>query len=154
MPPPNDSPAYHLIPHPKPLYVYQLGANTTVPPSLLQSLQKDLSFKSITWTKDEISIVTDLPPKAFEDLQVSTPDTLLQNGPDDWEYIALAIRGPMDLSLTGILCGLITPLQAAKVPVFTLATWNTDYLLIPSSQKDKTYSALRTDGWTIVQDEI
>jgi hypothetical protein len=97
MPPPNDSPAYHLIPHPKPLYVYQLSANTAVPSSLLQPLQNDLSFKSITWTKDEISIVTDQPPEAFEDLKVGTPGTLLQNGPDDWEYIALAIRGPMDL---------------------------------------------------------
>jgi hypothetical protein len=147
MPPPDDTPSYHLLVHPRSLFVFQLGTTTPIPPSLLQPLSPatqssdgKMAFRSITWTHDEISIVTDVPPSTFPEFKAGTDQWLVLSGPADWECVALSIRGPMELSmcihaiytrrdqrrftaLTGILCSLITPLKTAGIPIFTLATW-------------------------------
>jgi hypothetical protein len=100
MPPPEASDVYHIIPNPFPLYLYQLAANTPLPASLLAPLNesnKSLSFKSITWTSDEISIVTDIPSSSFPELNTGSSDSLVKQGEVGSEYIGLRIKGPMEL---------------------------------------------------------
>lgn len=57
------------------------------------------------------------------------------------------VRGPMDLSLTGIMHALCGPLKNAGVPVFASSTWYTDYVLVNASKKEQARKALEDDGW-------
>ncbi|KAH7916455.1 hypothetical protein BJ138DRAFT_474413 [Hygrophoropsis aurantiaca] len=40
-----------------------------------------------------------------------------------------------------------TPLRDAKVPVFAVSTWNTDYVLVPKEHVQTAVTALESDGW-------
>lgn len=103
MPPPNETPAYHLILHPQTLFVFQINPKTPIPASLLQPLDLATTpdtprFKSITWTHEEISIVSSQSPSEFPELKAGTKDSLVLSGSEDWECAAFSIRGPMELS--------------------------------------------------------
>lgn len=59
---------------------------------------------------------------------------------------ALEVAGPLDLSLTGVLAALAVPLAAAGVPLFPLATHDTDYLLVPETRLPDAVAALTAAG--------
>jgi hypothetical protein len=84
----------------------------------------------VTRTPQELSVVCgedDLPPSA----------TGARPG---WR--ALRVRGPLELSMTGVLAALTAPLAAAEVPVFALSTYDTDYLLVPGADLERAIEAL------------
>lgn len=58
----------------------------------------------------------------------------------------LKFVGPFDLSLPGIMAQVATPLAQAGVPIFTLATYNTDYLLVPSARLADACNAIQQAG--------
>lgn len=47
---------------------------------------------------------------------------------DDWA--CLAVDGPLDFALTGIVSSMTTPLAEAGIPVFVISSFDTDYLLV------------------------
>lgn len=55
---------------------------------------------------------------------------------------ALRVAGPLDFALTGILASLLVPLAAARVPVFALSTFDTDYLLVRDTALGDAVAAL------------
>ncbi|MGB6976914.1 MAG: ACT domain-containing protein [Gammaproteobacteria bacterium] len=77
-------------------------------------------FISITKTEDELSIVCDqsIIPEKIEDMSIVR----------DWR--ALKIEGPLDFSLTGILSALLHPLAKQQISIFTVSTYDTDYILV------------------------
>ncbi|CAG7853798.1 SubName: Full=Uncharacterized protein {ECO:0000313/EMBL:CCA67778.1} [Serendipita indica DSM 11827] len=151
MPPPDSSSTFDLLVHPDALYLYKLAPSASTSSFLSSLISDDASatdqrtppqarFRSIIWTSSEISLVTDTKPP--ENLQLDSDSVV--------EYAALRIRGPMDLSLTGILYTLLEPLKAAGIPIFTLSTWNTDYVLVPLERKERALHVLEDDAWRII----
>jgi hypothetical protein len=67
---------------------------------------------------------------------------------DGWR--CLQFVGPFDLTLTGIMVRVAQPLATAGVPIFTLATYNTDYILVPNSRYAEAVVALTAAGHQIV----
>lgn len=67
----------------------------------------------------------------------------------DAGWRCLQFVGPFDLSLTGIMVQVATPLAQAGVPVFTLATYNTDYILVPSAHLAEACYAIQQAGHVI-----
>lgn len=59
---------------------------------------------------------------------------------------ALAVEGPLDFELTGVLATLTVPLAQAGVPVFALSTWSTDFLLLPGARLAAARVALTSVG--------
>lgn len=57
-------------------------------------------------------------------------------------------------ALTGVLASLTAPLKVAKVPVFALSTWKTDYVLVPTKKLQEAIRALRGDDWVFEQELI
>ena len=55
---------------------------------------------------------------------------------------ALRVAGPLDFALTGILASLLVPLAAARVAVFALSTFDTDYLLVRDTALGDAVAAL------------
>jgi hypothetical protein len=62
---------------------------------------------------------------------------------------ALAVEGPLDLALTGVLAALAVPLARAGVPIFAVSTYDTDYVLVRSDRLEDALDALREAGHTV-----
>ena len=94
-------------------------------------------FVSITYTQDELSIVvqTDRAP---------------EGGVRTTDWRCLQLEGPLNLALTGILVSVLTPLGNARIPVFSVATYNTDYVLIRDKDLDRAIAALELDGHSVI----
>ena len=96
-------------------------------------------FSSITRTADELSIVcaTDAVPDAVH----------AQRG-----YRGLAVRGPLDFSLVGIVASLAGALAAAAISIFVVSTHDTDYLFVRDADLDRAVAVLRDAGHAVVID--
>ena len=64
---------------------------------------------------------------------------------DGWR--ALRIVGQLDFALTGILSGIASVLAAAKVGIFAVSTYDTDYILVKGENLDLATNALRKAGY-------
>lgn len=63
---------------------------------------------------------------------------------------ALRVRGPLPFEQVGVLCSLLTPLADAGVSVFSLSTYDTDYVLLRARDLDRALLALTLAGHTVV----
>jgi hypothetical protein len=93
-------------------------------------------FWSLTEVGEERSLV------CLEDLAPTTDEgTTVVGG---WRI--LEVIGPLDLALTGVLAALAGPLARSNVPIFPIATHDTDWILVPGAQLDAALGALRRAG--------
>lgn len=102
-------PALHILPSSTPFHVHQYPADSPLP----EWSTLPLAFFSATRTPHELSIVYSNETRFQDDT------TKEYEGP--WR--ALQVRGPMELTMTGVLNALTTPLKNAAVPIFALSTW-------------------------------
>ena len=63
---------------------------------------------------------------------------------------ALALRGPTDFALTGVLVRILQPLAEADVGIFALSTYDTDLVLVKEVQLADAVAALRDAGLEVV----
>lgn len=64
-------------------------------------------------------------------------------------FIAFAVEGPLDLTLTGVLHGLLAPLADEEIPVFTISTFDTDWILVGADGAARAEEAWRRSGHTV-----
>lgn len=76
----------------------------------------------------------------------SVPADVRHEGP----FTAFEVEGPLDLAQTGVLAAVLAPLAAAGVSVFTLSTFETNWVLVPSLQHPAASRALQRAGHTVV----
>ncbi|MEM1248131.1 MAG: ACT domain-containing protein [Acidobacteriota bacterium] len=63
-------------------------------------------------------------------------------------FAAFGVLGPLDFSLTGILAALAQTLAEARVSIFAVSTFDTDYVLVPADRKLDAIAALEAAGHT------
>ena len=113
---------------PQTLAVMRLDPETPIPKWALRG-----EFFSVTRTDDELSIFCD---------SACMPD---QPGKiDGWR--AIRVVGQIDLQLAGVISQLSLPLAAKQIPIFSISTHDTDYLLVRESQLDDAIDVLRRAG--------
>lgn len=88
---------------------------------------------SVTRTGHEISVVC-------EELLVP-PGVRVEKG-----FRALEFEGPFPFNLTGILDSVLHPLAEAKIGVFALSTYDTDYVLVKVDDIAKVVTTLTQRG--------
>lgn len=66
---------------------------------------------------------------------------------DGWR--AMRVVGQLDFSLTGILSGIAAALAGAKVGIFAVSTYDTDYILVKEERLDRAVEALRGAGYAV-----
>ena len=113
--------------------VCRLDPEDAVPAGLVES-----AFVSLTRTPDELSIVCSEGE--------APPDSRCETG---WRR--LRVRGSLDLAETGVLAALAAPLAEARISVFALSTFDTDYLLVNESDLGATLAALARSGHRILE---
>lgn len=114
--------------------IYRLDADAPLPDWL-----PGLDWYSVTRTADELSIVcaADAPPHGFT----------TEPGDPSRQWAMFAVVGPLDFSLTGVIAGISAVLASAGIPIFTISTFDTDYLLVPQVRQQQARAALLTAGY-------
>ena len=93
--------------------VVRLDASSVIPTWAIQGAE----FFSVTKTDDELSVVCQ---------EKRVPHgSKVEKG---WR--CLKVHGPLDFGLTGILYSLSKPLAEAKISIFAISTFDTDYILV------------------------
>lgn len=64
-------------------------------------------------------------------------------------WAAFKVEGPLEFGRTGVLASLLEPLARAKVSIFAISTFDTDYILVKAAQADDATQALRAAGQTV-----
>jgi hypothetical protein len=93
-------------------------------------------FFSVTRTGDELSVVTEL----------SLVPVGVHSQPG-WRIFK--VHGPFVLSEIGVLSALAAPLAEARISLFAVSTFDTDYLLVAAETLSAAIAALRRAGHTI-----
>ena len=99
-------------------------------------------FSSVSRTAEELSIICPADDAPADVAQRS----------DGWR--ALKIRGPLDLSTSGILLKALLPLGERRIPVFSVATFDTDYLFVREQDLMRAVEALRSAGHLVHADTV
>ncbi|MEP6815327.1 MAG: ACT domain-containing protein [Marmoricola sp.] len=129
--PANQPPTYTLQQFPETIAVVRLAPGADVP-----RWAESSSLFSITATATETSLVC---------ANRSVPKKAQKAGP----FTAFAVEGPLDFALTGVLSALLAPLAEAAISIFTISTFDTDWVLVPVSDTEKAADAWRSAGHTV-----
>lgn len=93
-------------------------------------------FLSVTWTEDELSVICNddaVPPEVQAERR--------------WR--AMKVEGPIPFEAVGIAASLVSPIAAAGISVFFIATYDTDYLMVREERLTDAVDALRRAGHDI-----
>ena len=111
-----------------PLAICRLDREAAVPGWALAG-----RFASVTRTPAELSIVCDA--------------SAVPAGVQSWQrWVRLTLDDAQPLDETGVIATIVAPLAAAHVPVFTLATFDTDHVLVPAERREAAVAALEAAG--------
>ena len=111
--------------------IHKLDQSTNLPEELIEC-----EFYSLSNSQEEMSLVC--------------PEQMLiqsENSSPNWK--CLKVAGPLDLNLTGILAGLSDTLAKAKISIFAISTFETDYVLIQKQVLETAKSALKSAGYKL-----
>lgn len=113
--------------------IYRLEKDSAIPDWIYDS-----EFYSVTRTKDELSIVC-------KHVDLITDDKIK----NDKHWRILKINGPLDLSLIGIIANVSCLLKENKISIFTISTYDTDYVFVKNRHLDKALTVLKNNGHKI-----
>ncbi|MEJ2057904.1 MAG: ACT domain-containing protein [Desulfofustis sp.] len=113
--------------------IHRFCHDSTIPLSVYRS-----SFFSISRTAEELSVVCDSSIR-------------LQSDKSETGWKIIKVCGPLDFSETGVLAALTDPLAAAKIAVFAVSTFDTDYILIKPEHMAGARNVLERAGFRFVR---
>ncbi len=128
---PEPGPSYSLQQFPEKLAVVKLPPGSEIP-----SWAESSSLFSITATATETSVVCagrDVPTKV-----------IAQRG-----LTGFAVQGEITHEAIGMTYALLGPLADAGISVFTIATFGTNWFLVPVSQADRAAEAWQAAGHVV-----
>jgi hypothetical protein len=94
-------------------------------------------LSSVTRTADEVSIVCDSKNVPGE--------VMSENG-----FRCFKLAGPFPFAMTGVLASVLEPLAKAKISIFAVSTYDTDYVMVKEKSLAKAIKALRAAGHQVV----
>lgn len=113
--------------------VLKLKPNENIP---IEVLSKEKIY-SITRTDEELSIVVNK--------DVNIKSDIIE---DNWRIIKIV--GTLDFSLIGILSKISIILANAKISIFALSTYNTDYILVKDDKIKQAIKVLEENNYKFI----
>ncbi len=116
------------------------------------------TFCTVSRTDEEISLVIpedQIPAAIFTmqglNSQKNAPPELIHDTVTSIQggWRILKVMGPLDFSETGILSSILEPLRNRQISVFTVSTYNTDYILVRNYEIEKAVIGLRENNFSI-----
>ena len=130
--PPAPRPAYALEQFPEKLAVVKLPPGAEIP-----IWAESSSLFSITATARETSVVC-------AGRSVPTKVVAVRG------LTGFALQGSVGNDGAGVLVDLLTPLSEAQISVFTISTFETNWILVPITEAENAAEAWRRRGHTVV----
>lgn len=122
-------PSLHVLDGP--FSIHRLASGAEIPATVLTC-----TFHWIGRTNEETSIVC--------------PSSLTVTGArTEPGWSCIKVSGPIDFAVTGLLAELSQALAEAGISIFALSTFDTDYLLVPTSRIDEASAILRRRGYDV-----
>jgi len=115
----------------KQFVIHRLPATAPIPEMVLKSV-----YYWIGKSDEELSIVCE-------------SDIAVPSAQHSEIWSCFKVCGPLDLSMTGVLAGLTAVLRDAKISIFALSTFDTDYILVKSDVFPAAQNALRAAGYDL-----
>lgn len=112
--------------------------------SYVPSLGNVSSFFSITKEKNnQITVVCDQNrlPAGFD-------------GQTSMNWRCFRFTDQLDFNSIGIISRISRVLASNHIPIYTISTYNTDYILIPSRNLKKGFSILKESGYKIICEDL
>ena len=125
----------HLIQYRQAMVVIRLASDAPVPDWAVGA-----PLASVSRTADETSVIC--PTN-------SLPEPV--PGPVEGPFTVTRAAGAVEFSQIGILLRLLKPLADAGIPVLTVSTFDTDWVLVPASQSLAATSVWRHAGYTVTE---
>lgn len=113
------------------LAVCRLGADAAIPQWSCRG-----AFSSVTRTTDELSVVC-------------PQDTVPPGVRCEPGWRAFKVSGPLDFGLTGVLVAIAAPLAEAGIAVFTVSTYDTDYVLVKDHCLARAIATIKQAGISV-----
>lgn len=89
--------------------------------------------------------------KTHEELSIVVPQTVLVDSDEsDTDWRVLEVLGPLELSMVGIMAQIGNVLAAAKVSIFIVSTFETDFFLVKQKDLEIAANALESDGYKVI----
>lgn len=114
------------------------GRYAVCKPKQTMQIPLDAQFFSLTVTDNEISLVC-------EESQMPQ-DCEAQKG-----YSAMRIAEVLDFSLTGVISKISGILAKARVSIFVVSTFDTDYILVKHTDLKRSVESLTSNGYQMRQ---
>lgn len=131
--PDSSRPSFTLLQYPEKLAIVRLGPGAEIP-----QWAESASLFSISATATETSLIC-----ATRSVPTKTPSIK--------PLTAFQIQGPLDPDAVGILAELLGPLAEAQIPVYTLSTFDTDWVMVRLVDREKAADAWRRRGHTVTE---
>ncbi len=96
-----------------------------------------VSWFSMTRTNDELSVI-------------APDDIYLGPGERQTGWSCLQVGDILDFAVVGVIAGISRILADANVSMFTVSTYNTDYILVRTSDVDAAVRALTAAGHVVI----
>lgn len=127
----SDPSTFTLLQYPEKLVVASLAVGADVP-----DWAESASLFAIIATATETTVIC---------AGRSVPKKVQHHGP----FTAFAVGGVLDPAQTGVLHGLLAPLAEAGISVFTVSTFPTDWILVPTERAAAAAEEWRRRGHTV-----
>lgn len=112
--------------------IHSLPVDSPIPPEVLGA-----AIYFIGKTRDELSVVV-------------ADSVTLDSDESDPGWRVMEVLGPLQLSMVGIMARIGSVLANAKVSIFVVSTFETDYFLVKEYDLLKAREALVKDGYKVV----
>ena len=126
----------HLIQYRQAMSVVRLDPEAADP-----TWAAGMPMSSVSRTADEISVVC---PTS------SVPEPV--PGPIEGPFSVVRAAGALEFSQIGVLLRLLKPLADAGIPVLSVSTFDTDWVLVPAAKTSNAISVWRHAGYTVTED--
>ncbi len=94
-------------------------------------------FASVSWSDEALSMVCD-ESMVPEDVQCER------------EWSCLVLQGPFPFHITGVLAQVLQPLASAKIGIFAVSTFDTDYVLVKQHDFELAKRTLAESGLIVL----
>ena len=112
--------------------IYKFDPDFEIPEVIYQS-----DFYSVTKTTDELSIICN---ESIADLDTAKKSK-------GWRI--LKVKGPLDFFIVGIIAEISRILKENNIPIFSISTFDTDYILVKNRELEKAINSLQKNGHNV-----
>ena len=109
--------------------IHKLSPDASIHEKILKS-----NYYSVSKTENELSLV------CSEKIEVQSLESS-----KGWK--CLKVKGPLDFNLTGILAGISDILTRGNISIFSISTFDTDYILVRSQDLPSARKKLKKAGY-------